>query len=152
MNAYIRAYLAGLIDGDGSIMLQLKPRTRSKFGVRVKTTLVIYQDSKMKKEMDWLHEQLGAGYLYERNDHITEIRIEGHKKVRDIITKLLPYFRFKKKQASLMLEAIKKMKNGVKTLEELKIIADISDQISECNYKSTTKKYTSKYVMQNLSP
>lgn len=46
MDAYTRAYIAGLIDGDASIMLQLKPRQHSSFGFRVKTTLVIYQDSK----------------------------------------------------------------------------------------------------------
>lgn len=153
MNAYIRAYFAGLIDADGSIMLQLKPRSRSKFGVRAKTVLVIYQDSKMKKEMEWLHKELKAGYLYERNDHITEIRIEGHRKVREILTKLLPHLRFKKPQAELIISAIKYMqRKGIKTLDDLRIIAEISDKISACNYSSPRRKYTSKYVMQHVSP
>ncbi len=37
-----KAYLAGLIDGDGSIMLQLKRREGSRFLFRVKTVIVIY--------------------------------------------------------------------------------------------------------------
>ena len=153
MNTYIRAYLAGLIDADGSIMLQLKPRTRSKFGVRVKTVLAIYQDSKMKKEMEWLHNELGVGYLYERNDHITEIRVEGHQRVREILTKLLPHLRFKKPQAELIISAIKHMQGkGIKTRKDLQIIADLSDKISSCNYSSPKRKYTSEYVMKNLSP
>ncbi len=152
MNAYQRAYLAGLIDGDGSIMLQLKPRTHSKFGVRVKTLLVIYQDTKMKSEMEWLHQELGAGYLYERNDHISEIRIEGHQQVKRILTELKPYLRFKKNQAELILKSIKIMQKGIKTKDELLVVANLADQISACNYKSSRRIYTGKYVMQNLSP
>lgn len=151
MNAYVRAYLAGLIDGDGSIMLQLKPRTNSRFGVRVKTLIVIYQDSKMIGEMTWLHQELGAGYIYERNDHITEIRIEGHQRVKEILTKLLPYLRFKKPQAQLLLKAINLMRKSIKTKETLGEIAKVADQISSYNYKNSKRKYTGTYVMQNLS-
>jgi hypothetical protein len=40
-----KAYLAGLLDGDGSIMLQLRPRLGMKFLFRVKAVVIIYQDS-----------------------------------------------------------------------------------------------------------
>jgi len=152
MQRYTKAYLAGLIDGDGSIMLQLKPRKGSKFGVRVKTLLVIYQDSKMKVEMDHLQSELGAGYTYERNDHIMEIRIEGHQQVERVLGLLKPFIRFKYKQVELILSAIKSMRGGVNTKEEILHIASIADQISACNYKSSQKKYTLKYIRDSLSP
>ena len=78
-----KAYLAGLIDGDGSIMLQLRRREGSRFLFRVKTVIVIYQDSKCYKETKKLHEIIGYGYLYLRNDRINEIRIEGFEKVKE---------------------------------------------------------------------
>lgn len=152
MNAYTKAYLAGLIDGDGSIMLQLKPRTRSRFGIRVKSIVVIYQDSKMKNEMQWLHQELGAGYLYIRNDHIAEIRIEGHTRVKELLVKLVPYLRFKKQQATLTIQAIDLMSQGIKSKEQLLSVSAIADQISSYNYKSSKRKYTSEYVMHLLSP
>ncbi len=152
VHAYTRAYLAGLIDGDGSIMLQLKPRTNSKFGIRVKTTLVIYQDSKMIKEMEWLQQELGAGYIYERNDHIIEIRIEGHQRVKETLAILKPYIRFKKKQVTLILKAIKILQHGINFKKDLLLVADLADQIASCNYKSSTRKYTKEYVMQHVSP
>ncbi len=152
MKQYTKAYLAGLIDGDGSIMLQLKPRKDSIFGIRVKTLLVIYQDSKMKVEMEDLQRELGAGYTYERNDHIMEIRIEGHQQVERVLGLLKPFIRFKYKQVELILSAIKIMRGGVKTREKILEIASIADQISACNYKSSQKKYTLEYIRNNLSP
>ncbi len=152
MKQYNKAYLAGLIDGDGSIMLQLKPRKDSKFGIRVKTLLVIYQDNKMKVEMENLQRELGAGYTYVRNDHIMEIRIEGHQQVGRVLGILKPYIRFKSKQVELMLKAIVSMRDGIKTKEELLHIANLADQISACNYKSSHKKYTLEYIRNILSP
>lgn len=152
MKQYIKAYLAGLIDGDGSIMLQLKPRKESKFGIRVKTLLVIYQDNKMKVEMEQLQGELDAGYIYERNDHIIEIRIEGHQQVKRILGILKPFIRFKSKQVELMLNAIKIMRDGIKTKEKLLAVASIADQISAYNYKSSQKKYTLEFIRDILSP
>jgi hypothetical protein len=42
MHAHQKAYIAGLLDGDGSIMLQFKKMSGMKFLFRVKTTIVIY--------------------------------------------------------------------------------------------------------------
>lgn len=102
--------------------------------------------------MMWLHNELGAGYLYERNDHITEIRIEDHQRVGDILTKLKPYIRFKKNQVDLILKAIILAKKGIKTKEYLLAISDLADQISSNNYSSSRRKYTHQYVMQHMSP
>ena len=151
MKISTKAYLAGLIDGDGSIMLQLKPRIHSKFGIRVKTLLVIYQDRKLKIEMEKIRTELNAGYLYERNDHIVEIRIEGHQRVKEILTLLVPYMRFKQVQATLMLKAISLLEKGISSKKELYVIADLADKIAGCNYRSSSRKYTAEYI-KHLSP
>lgn len=44
-----KAYIAGFLDGDGSVMLQCKPRKRVSFGFRAKTTICFYQDSRYEK-------------------------------------------------------------------------------------------------------
>ncbi len=100
------AYIAGFLDGDGSIMLQLHRRKSGKEGFRIKTVICFYQDVRHLKDVEWIKKTLNCGYLYIRNDHICELRIEGFEKVHQILKLLSPYLRFKRKQVELMLELI----------------------------------------------
>lgn len=145
-----KAYLAGLIDGDGSIILQLRRREGMRFLFRIKAVVIIYQDVKCYNETEQLHEIIGYGYLYERNDRMNEIRIEGFDKVADLLKKIQPYLRFKKQQAKLMLEALKIVSNKKYSIDDFVKICELSDKISECNYSSKNRKYTKEYVINEL--
>ncbi len=117
------AYIAGFLDGDGSIMLQLHRRKAGKEIFRVKTVICFYQDSRHHQDVKWIKDILGCGYIYIRNDHISELRIEGFEKVFMTLKNLQPYLRFKRKQAQLMLELIPKLQQGLSTdlvVEEIK--------------------------------
>ena len=98
-----RAYIAGFLDGDGSLMLQIKKRKDSKTGIRFMLTICFYQDTRHEKTLYWIRRRLGIGYLSQRNDGMTELLVNGYKQVRDILTLLLPYIRFKKIQARALL-------------------------------------------------
>ena len=103
------AYIAGFLDGDGSIMLQLHRRESGKDVFRIKTTICFYQDKRHLEKMKWFKEILGCGYLYTRKDGISELRIEGFQRVFEVLTNLKPFLKFKKKQTSLMLKIIPKL-------------------------------------------
>ena len=103
------AYIAGFLDGDGSIMLQLHRRKSGKETFRVKTVICFYQDSRHIDKIEWIKEVLGYGYIYTRRDHICELRIEGFQRVFEVLLSLKPYLRFKKKQVDLMLKIIPKL-------------------------------------------
>jgi hypothetical protein len=86
---------------------------------------------------------LGIGYIYNRNDSMTELKIEGFESVGKILTELSPYIHFKRKQVDLVLKALEILKrNSVDILG----IAKISDDISEVNYVTTKKRYTAEFV------
>lgn len=93
------AYIAGFLDGDGSLMLQVKHRSDSKLGWRFMATVCFYQDTRHEAPLLWLRNKLGIGYLSRRRDGITEVRINGYEQISGILKKLLPYLRFKKAQA-----------------------------------------------------
>ena len=112
------AYIAGFLDGDGSIMLQIHRRKSGKDVFRVKTVICFYQDSKHLKEIEWIKEVLGCGYVYTRNDHISELRIEGFQRVFETLLKLQPHLRFKRKQVKLMLDLIPKIQQKIVSKEE----------------------------------
>jgi hypothetical protein len=100
------AYIAGFLDGDGSLMIQLKRRSESKLGTRrVMLTICFYQDSRHEEPLHWIRKVLGIGYISRRNDGMTELRINGHERVRDILIALSPFLKFKKKQAEAIIKS-----------------------------------------------
>lgn len=94
------AYIAGFLDGDGSIMLQIKKRHDTKRGIRFMATICFYQDSRHEKPLHWIRKMLGIGYIHHRNDGMTEVRINGFKQVQDVLEKMLPHLKFKREQAT----------------------------------------------------
>ncbi len=148
-----RAYIAGFLDGDGSIMLQLKKRNDTKRGYRFMATICFYQDSRHEKPLFWIRECLGIGYITKRNDSITELRINGFLAIADILDKLTPYIRFKKVQASAMIRACGILSN--KRLSDLQLleVVDLILMIQEANYKASYKKDRYEFLsMLNLTP
>jgi len=67
------AYIAGFLDGDGSLMLQLKKRSDTKTGIRFMATICLYQDSRHDKPLSWMQKFFGIGYISYRKDGITEL-------------------------------------------------------------------------------
>ncbi|MCX6791682.1 MAG: hypothetical protein NT149_01440, partial [Candidatus Gottesmanbacteria bacterium] len=63
-----KAYIAGFLDGDGSIFLQLVRRKDYIFGYQVRASVVFYQKTSQKKILRWLIHKLRCGYLRDRND------------------------------------------------------------------------------------
>lgn len=99
------AYIAGFLDGDGSLMLQIKKRKDGKVKIRFMATICFYQDTRHEKTLHWIREILGIGYISRRADGMSELRINGYIQVRDILKKLLPYIRFKAVQAKSLIAA-----------------------------------------------
>jgi len=130
------AYIAGFLDGDGSIMLQLHRRKSGKETFRVKTVICFYQDSRHHQDVEWIKKVLDCGYIYIRNDHISELRIEGFEKVLETLKILQPHLRFKRKQAKLMLDLIPKLQ---KKLVPKKEIANWIQRMRKYNYFSSQR-------------
>jgi hypothetical protein len=150
------AYIAGFLDGDGSLMLQIKKRKDSTTGLRFMSTICFYQDTRHEKTLYWIRSILDIGYISKRNDGMTELRINGYKQVKRILTLLLPYIRFKQKQANYLIESCsilcsKKMKSlSKRQLKQLvtKILALQSE-----NYVTKKKKTESElYQVLGLTP
>ena len=101
------AYIAGFLDGDGSLMVQLKKRKDTQRGLRLMFTICFYQDTRHEKPLFWIRKKLGIGYISRRNDGITELRINGYKQTKEILERIYPYIKFKKKQARYLLKILR---------------------------------------------
>ena len=100
------AYIAGFLDGDGSLMLQIKKRKDGNLKWRFMATICFYQDSRHEKPLLWIKNILKIGYVSRRSDGITELRVNGYHQIKEILQILLPFLRFKKEQAKAILSSV----------------------------------------------
>ena len=137
------AYIAGFLDGDGSLMLQIKKRKDGKVKIRFMATICFYQDTRHEKTLHWIREILGIGYISRRADGMSELRINGYIQVRDILKKLLPYIRFKAIQAKSLLEATEILSSAkFRMLEkrQLLLLVKLALRMQQENYVTKKKK------------
>lgn len=150
------AYIAGFLDGDGSLMLQVKKRSDSSRGIRFMATICLYQDSRYEHHLLWMKKFLGVGYISTRNDGMSELRIQGYKTVHKILSALQPYIRFKSVQCEALMHAcalLQKTKLKDMTEYDLKIIVSHIVTIQNANYDSKKRKTKEElYAQLGLTP
>ena len=137
------AYIAGFLDGDGSLMLQIKKRKDGKLKRRFMCTICFYQDSRHEKTLYWIKDILQIGYISRRNDGMTELRINGYKQVKNILESLLPFIRFKKKQAEALYNAtniLLQKEGNLLDKRDLFKLAESINIIQNNNYITRKKK------------
>lgn len=148
------AYIAGFLDGDGSLMFQIKKRKDgNKSKHRFMLTICFYQDSRHEKPLFWIRDVLGIGYISRRTDGITELRINGYKQIESILKDLLPFIKFKRKQAEIILESVRLLQKRKLTDAILRKLVDYIVQIQKENY-ITRRKRNKKELLKilGLSP
>jgi len=137
------AYIAGFLDGDGSLMLQLKKRKDGKSKKRFMCTICLYQDSRHEKPLTWMRKVLNIGYVSRRRDGISELRINGYEQVKKILTLLIPFIRFKKIQARALLKAVNLLTGNFRkqlTNSELRKMVELIITIQNSNYVTKAKR------------
>ena len=135
------AYIAGFLDGDGSLMMQIKKRNDND-KARFMLTICMYQDTRHEEPLLWMRKKLGIGYISHRNDNITELRINGYKQTERILRQLRPFIRFKKIQAETILKSSKILQKKKILESDYKKLVDYIIRIQSENY--VTKKKRSK--------
>ena len=150
------AYIAGFLDGDGSLMFQLKKRADSTKGVRFMATMCLYQDTRHDATLSWIRQRLGCGYVSKRNDGMTELRINGFSQVRETLVALQPHVRFKKKQVQLLIRACVMLeRETLRTMTSVHVrkIVDFLLHIQNENYMSKKRKTKEElYQVLGLTP
>jgi len=146
------AYIAGFFDGDGSVRIQFQPRKNARLKFRVRAEISFAQKIGHEKQLLWIREKLGIGYIYTRNDGMSELKVEGFKQVKAILQFMTPFVHFKEKQVQLTLTALSILDKDPKlvTSRDLIRIAQIGDQISSHNYVTVKKKYTAAFITEAL--
>jgi len=136
-----KAYLAGFLDGDGSIYVRLKPNSTYKYGFQIAPYIILFQSKKNRDNFERVCSLINLGYLRERRDEILEYTIARMDSIMEFLTVVKPYVVMKKAQVELM-EKILKLKNQVENKNDFSELMKLVDRFRELNYSKKRKRYT----------
>ena len=149
-------YIAGFLDGDGSIFAQIVRRQDYKLGFQIRVSVVFFQ----KKEKIWFLNGLQkdfklrggfagrAGTVRVRNDNMAELSIVGHNSVEAFIKEFYPYLKLKKPIARTVLNIITENRkvgdDSHRFLEVCKLV-DKSAQLTYSKKRTITSETVREY-------
>lgn len=125
------AYLAGFLDGDGSLSAQIVPRRDYKLGFQIRVSIVFYQHNKRHWYIMKIHKLLSkTGYVRVRNDNMSELTIVEKKAVKEILLGILPYSWAKQSLVKLLLKIIDHL-DKVKTRDDFLGVCQLVDKVAD---------------------
>ncbi len=134
------AYIAGFLDGDGSIYVRAKPNPAYRYGFQIAPYVAFFQSSQ-ETAFPKLMNQIGFGKMRIRKDGMYEFTIGKHEELEIFLKVALPYLQLKKSQASLMLEILA-FKKQVTTAKDFQKLLEMIEQFRTLNYSKKRIKRT----------
>jgi hypothetical protein len=126
------AYIAGFLDGDGSIITQIVKNDSYKYGFSIRISIVFFQKTKNYWILLWLKDILKYGTIRQRRDGVSEYTIVSAEPVKNILLILEKYLKLKKSLCKFVLKIIEDKRN----------IKSIDDFIEVCKLVDKTKFMT----------
>jgi LAGLIDADG endonuclease len=148
MDATILAYIAGFLDGDGSIFFQLVRRKDYCLGYQIRTSIAFYQKTENERVLLWLKQQFLSGYIRRRKTGISDYTIVEPMEVRRILELLQPHVRLKREHVRLGLKILNEIPLAIDAAKFLSL-SRLVDRFQILNY-SKKREITSKVVEAHL--
>jgi LAGLIDADG endonuclease len=148
MEPTVLAYIAGFLDGDGSIFFQLIRKHDYRLGFQIRPSVAFYQKTENEHILLWLKEQLVSGCLRRRGTGISDYTIVEPGAVQTLLQELQPYVRLKCGQVTLGLEILEELRAASNPQRFLALSRRV-DQFRDLNY-SKKRTITSIVVEQHL--
>lgn len=128
------AYLAGFIDGDGSIMAIIERHKEKRFGFRVRIVLKITQ--KHKEDVQFLSKLTLCGTVC-KNGKTFDWKTRDQKEVARVLKNVQPYSRVKRRQIDLALTILQA---PIESRKDLLDVATVADALSRLNVRSNNRR------------
>ena len=80
-----RAYLAGFLDGDGSVYVRAKPNDSYRYRFQIAPAIVLFQSAKDRSKFEEICSLINLGYIRNRKDGILEYTINKINSIQEFI-------------------------------------------------------------------
>ncbi|OGN19080.1 MAG: hypothetical protein A3I32_00800 [Candidatus Yanofskybacteria bacterium RIFCSPLOWO2_02_FULL_45_10] len=138
LSAIKRAYLAGFLDGDGSVYVRAKPNDGYRYGFQVAPSIILFQSAKDRSKFEEICSLINLGYIRTRKDGILEYTINKIDSILEFISMVEPFVILKRKQIALM-KQILEQKNKIEKEEDFAAMLKLVDSFRELNYSKKRK-------------
>jgi hypothetical protein len=142
------SYLAGFLDGDGSIHFQLVKQRGYKFGFYIRASLSFSQSTCARSGLEHIQALVGGGYLRDRGTGMSDLVITSRPLLTQLLNELEEFTVFKKEQVRKALWLLPQIVPRMSSEEFLRVAREV-DVFSSLNY-SKTKRITAADVEQHL--
>lgn len=149
MKATDAAYIAGFLDGDGSIHFQLVRQDGYRFGYYIRASLSLSQSTTARAGLESIRMLLGGvGYIRDRGTGMSDLVITSRPVLDRILRQVQPYVIFKSEHVVRALEILKRLRPRMDQEEFLEMAREI-DAFSTLNY-SKSKRISAADVEHHL--
>jgi len=142
------SYLAGFLDGDGSIHFQFVRQKEYRFGFYIRASVSFSQSTSARRGLEQIQTLVGGGYLRDRGTGMSDLVITSRPLLSDLLTEVEPYVIFKREHVRRALRLLPQIRPGLSAEEYLEVAREV-DAFSSLNY-SKTKRIHAADVEQHL--
>ena len=128
------AYLAGFLDGDGSVNAQLVKRLDYRLGYQIRVSVTFFQKSTRHWFLMKIKDEFGVnGTLRYRDDGVSELAVVGVNFVKPFLETIQPYVLIKQKQTRLVLDICNNLSKNqlpedfIKLCKKVDLLEDLND-------------------------
>ena len=148
MKAEAASYLAGFLDGDGSIHFQLVRQREYRFGYYVRASLSLSQRTAARSGLEYLQQLIGGGYLRDRGTGMSDLVVTSRPLLSSILREVEPYVVFKREHVRRALWLLPQLDKLRDAQEFLRVAREV-DAFATLNC-SKTKRISAVDVEQHL--
>ncbi|MBI3627263.1 MAG: hypothetical protein HY220_00725 [Candidatus Sungbacteria bacterium] len=134
-----RAYIAGFLDGDGSIYVRAKPNPTYRFGFQIAPYIVFFQSQSSQERFGEICKLISVGHLRIRSDGILEYIINRIDEIKMLLECVRPFAILKRRQIDLMLKIIES-KSQVENEDDFEKLLQLVNSYRELNYSKKRKQ------------
>ena len=149
MDVSTASYIAGFLDGDGSIHFQLVKQKEYRFGFYIRATVSLSQSTSARPGLEQIQALLGGvGYIRDRGTGMSDLVITSRPLLLRILQEVEPYVIFKQAHVRRALAILPQL-DRVRDPQVFLHLARQVDAFATLNY-SKTKRISAADVEQHL--
>jgi hypothetical protein len=148
MKASDASYLAGFLDGDGSIHFQLVRQQEYRFGYYIRASLSLSQSTSARHGLEHLQRVIGGGYLRDRGTGMSDLVVTSRPLLIEVFQAVEPHVVFKREHVRRALWLLPQLGPRLQVQEFLRVAREV-DAFASLNH-SKTKRNSAADVEQHL--
>ena len=132
------SYVAGFLDGDGSIHFQLVRQKEYRFGFYIRASISFSQSTSAREGLVHIQKLLGGGYMRDRGTGMSDLVVTSRPLLLHILRDVEPHVIFKKEHVRRALEILPQLDRVTDPEVFLQLAREV-DAFATLNYSKTKR-------------